>query len=75
MGAIHLIESSGDVRRGAAAVFRMMELSGDFGGGLLWRLYRGQGWFRSLSDRGYAWVSARRARLSAVCGSGRCSVG
>lgn len=75
MGAIHLVGDHGETRRGAAAVFRMMDLCGDFGGGVLWRLYLGSGWFRAVSDRGYAWVAARRARLSAVCSTGRCSPG
>lgn len=74
MGAIHLVESAGEVRRGAAAVFRMMELCGNFGGGLLWNLYCGSGWFRAFADKGYAMVAARRAKLSAICTSGLCSV-
>lgn len=75
MGAIHLVNDHGVIHKGAAAVFRMMELCGDLGGGLLWNLYCGSGWFRALSDRGYDWVAARRAKLSAVCSTGRCSVG
>ena len=75
MGAIHLVNDRGDIHKGAAAVFRMMDLCGDFGGRLLWKLYNGFRWFRALSDRGYAWVAARRARLSSICGSGRCSLG
>jgi predicted DCC family thiol-disulfide oxidoreductase YuxK len=72
MGAIHLVDGKGELHRGAAAVFRMMDLCGDFGGGTLWRLYRGSERFRALSDRGYAWVAARRARLSGFCATGRC---
>jgi predicted DCC family thiol-disulfide oxidoreductase YuxK len=75
MGAIHLVNDHGAIRKGAAAVFRMMELCGDLGGGVLWNLYCRSGWFRALSDRGYAWVAARRAKLSAVCSTGRCSLG
>lgn len=75
MGAVHLIDTDGTIHRGAAAIFRMIDLCGDFGGGLLWKLYRGSGWFRALSDRGYALVAAQRSRISALCGSGRCSVG
>jgi len=75
MGALHLIESSGEIRRGAAAVFRMMDLSGDFAGALLWKLYCNVGLFRAVTDWGYGLVAARRAKLSALCGSGGCSVG
>jgi predicted DCC family thiol-disulfide oxidoreductase YuxK len=74
MGALHLIESSGEMWRGAAAVFRMMDLCGDFPGALLWKLYRSVGLFRTLTDWGYGLVAARRAKLSALCGSGYCSV-
>jgi hypothetical protein len=74
MGAIHLVNDHGAIHKGAAAVFRMMELCGDLGGGVLWNLYCGSEWFRALSDRGYAWVAVRRAKLSAVCSTGRCSV-
>jgi len=75
MGAIHLVNDQGEIHKGAAAVFRMMDLCGDFAGGVLWRLYAGSGWFRVLSDRGYSFVASRRKRHSAVCGSGECSVG
>lgn len=75
MGAIHLIDSSGEVLRGAAAVFRMMDRCGDIGGGMLWKLYRGSGWFRAVSDRVYALVAARRAKLSEICSKGKCRVG
>lgn len=75
MGAIHLVESCGTIRKGAAAVFRTMDLCGDIGGELLWRLYRGSAWFRGVSDRCYAWVASRRARLSGICATGRCPGG
>jgi predicted DCC family thiol-disulfide oxidoreductase YuxK len=74
MGALHLIESSGETRRGAAAVFRVMDLCDDFAGKLLWKLYRSVELFRAVADWGYGLVAARRAKLSALCGSGGCSV-
>ena len=64
MGALQLVESSGEIRCGAAAVFRMMDLCGNLFGRLAWTLYRKVGPFRYLADRGYALVSARRAALS-----------
>jgi hypothetical protein len=63
MGALHLVEATGEIRRGAAAVFRMMDLCGNAFGRIAWILYRRVGVFRIASERGYAIVSARRGAL------------
>lgn len=67
MGAIHLIDADGTIRRGAEAIFRTMLLCGDRGGALLWGAYRRIGVFRKICDSAYAWVAARRARFSGTC--------
>lgn len=64
MGALHLVESTGEIRRGAGAVFRMMDLCGNPFGRLAWLLYPKIRLFRVVADRGYAMVSVRRATLS-----------
>ena len=64
MGALHLVETTGEIRRGAAAVFRMMDLCGNPYGHLAWLLYPKIRLFRIIADRGYAMVSTRRATLS-----------
>jgi predicted DCC family thiol-disulfide oxidoreductase YuxK len=65
MGALHLVETSGDIRRGAAAVFRMMELCSSPAGALLWKLYRNVPAFRVFVDLGYRLVSSIRTLLPA----------
>ena len=64
MGALHLVESTGEIRRGAGAVFRMMDLCGNLFGRFAWLLYPRIWLLRAVADRGYAMVSTRRATLS-----------
>lgn len=64
MGALHLVEINGEMRRGAEAVFRMMDRCSSRIGMAAWWLYQRSRLFRVLSDRGYGLVSARRAALS-----------
>jgi len=64
MGAVHLIEVDGRIRRGAEAVFRMMALCGSFPGNVAWSMYQRTTLFRILSNWGYMWVAERRAALS-----------
>jgi hypothetical protein len=71
MGALHLIELNGEKRRGAEAVFRMMDLCNNHPGRVAWWLYGWCGPFRFLSKWGYGLVSARRATLSRMT----CSLG
>jgi predicted DCC family thiol-disulfide oxidoreductase YuxK len=66
MGAVHLVETSGEIRRGAAAAFRMMDLCGNPFGRLAWSLYRRVPFVRATSDWGYAQIAARRSRLSVI---------
>ena len=65
MGALHLVETGGEIHRGAAAVFRMMELCSSSAGALLWRLYRNVPAFRVFADLGYRLVSSFRTLLPA----------
>lgn len=71
MGALHMIELNGEKRRGAEAVFRMMDLCNNLPGKVAWWLYGWCGPFRLLSHWGYGMVSARRATLSRMT----CSLG
>lgn len=64
MGAVHLIEVDGRIRRGAEAVFRMMALCESFPGNVAWSMYQRTTLFRILSNWGYRWVAERRAALS-----------
>lgn len=64
LGAIHLVERDGQIRTGAAAVFRMMDLCENRAGSVAWTVYKKSGLFRVLADWGYARVAARRAMLS-----------
>jgi len=64
MGAVHLIEVDGRIRRGAEAVFRMMALCGNFSGNVAWSIYQRVALFRILSDWGYRRVAERRTALS-----------
>lgn len=64
MGAVHLIEVDGRIRRGAEAVFRMMALCGNFSGNVAWSIYQRAALFRILSDWGYRRVAERRMALS-----------
>jgi predicted DCC family thiol-disulfide oxidoreductase YuxK len=64
MGAIHLIEVDGRIRRGAAAVFRMMAICGSFPGCVAWNIYEREGLFHLISEWGYRRVAERRASLS-----------
>ena len=64
MGAVHLIEVDGRIRRGAEAVFRMMALCGNFPGNVAWSIYQHVTLFRILSDLGYRRVAERRMALS-----------
>ena len=64
LGAIRLVEKNGQIQSGAAAVFRMMELSGNRAGSAAWAIYKNFRFFRLLADWGYAQVAARRATLS-----------
>jgi len=66
MGALHLVETTGEIRRGAGAVFRMMDLCGNVFGHLAWMLYARIWLFRVIADRGYAMVSERRVALSVL---------
>jgi hypothetical protein len=66
MGALHLIEVTGEKRRGAEAVFRMMDLCSNPLGKTAWWLYQGSLPFRGLSNWGYGLVAARRASLSKI---------
>jgi hypothetical protein len=65
MGALHLIETGGEIRRGAAAVFRMMELCSSPAGATFWKVYRDVPAFRVLADLGYRLVSSIRTLLPA----------
>lgn len=65
MGALHLIETGGEIHRGAAAVFRMMELCSSPAGALLMKLYRNVPAFLVLADLGYRLVSSIRTLLPA----------
>ena len=64
MGAVHLIEVDGRIRRGAEAVFRMMALCGNFPGKVAWSMYQRVALFRMLCEWGYRQVAERRAKLS-----------
>lgn len=66
MGALHLIEVTGEKRRGAEAVFRMMDLCSSTLGKPSWWFYRWCLPFRALSDRCYGWVAVRRGSLSKI---------
>lgn len=66
MGALHLIETDGEKRRGAEAVFRMMDLCASLPGKAAWWLYQRSRLFRVLNDWGYGLVSARRSALSRI---------
>lgn len=73
MGAVHLVENDGEKRRGAAAVFRMMDLCSNPPGRVAWWLYQWCRPFRIVSDWGYGLVAARRATLSGMIG-GPCNL-
>lgn len=64
LGALRLVESDGEIRSGAAAVFRMMELCGNGAGRAAWELYKKFSIFAAVADWGYARVAERRATLS-----------
>ena len=64
MGALHLIEENGRVRRGAEAVFRMMMLCDSFSGSVASRMYEKMTLFRIISEWGYRRVAERRSSLS-----------
>ena len=64
LGALILVEGKGEIRSGAAAVFRMMDLCGNWAGRAAWLIYKKIRLFRALADWGYARVAARRATLS-----------
>jgi predicted DCC family thiol-disulfide oxidoreductase YuxK len=66
MGALHLIEEDGRIRRGAEAVFRMMMLCGSFPGSVASRMYERVTIFRIISEWGYRKVAERRASLSKI---------
>jgi predicted DCC family thiol-disulfide oxidoreductase YuxK len=69
MGAVHLIETTGEIRRGAAASFRMMDLCGSRIGRAMWFFYLRIRIFRKTSDWVYGLVARHRALLSkATCG-------
>jgi predicted DCC family thiol-disulfide oxidoreductase YuxK len=58
-----LLDGHGRLYKGAAAVFRMLEI---IGAPFLWNLYQSQGWFTLLSDAGYGFISFSRPVLSIV---------
>jgi len=64
MGAVHLIERDGRIRRGAEAVFRMMALCGSFPGNVAWSMYQRVTLFQMLCDWFYRRVAEHRAILS-----------
>ena len=66
MGALHLIEVDGRIRRGAEAVFRMMTLCGSLPGSVASSLYERATFFRIISEWGYRRIAERRASLSKI---------
>jgi hypothetical protein len=66
MGALHLIEVDGRIRRGAEAVFRMMTLCGSLPGSVASSLYERMTFFRIISEWGYRRIAERRALLSKI---------
>jgi hypothetical protein len=65
LGAVKLVECTGEVRSGAPAIFRMMELCGSPGGRMLRSLYEKLSPFRVAADLSYRIVAANRSRLRA----------
>jgi len=65
LGAVKLVECTGEVRSGAPAIFRMMELCGSPAGRMLRWLYEKLPPFRVAADLGYRIVAANRSRLRA----------
>ena len=59
-GAVVLVECNGEVVTGAAAIFRVMNLSGSRLGELLWWLYRKIHFFRSVAEWGYRRIARIR---------------
>jgi predicted DCC family thiol-disulfide oxidoreductase YuxK len=59
-GALTLIEGSGEILSGAAAVFRLLEIQGSRLGALLWWTYRRAKPFQALADWGYRMVARYR---------------
>jgi predicted DCC family thiol-disulfide oxidoreductase YuxK len=64
MGAVHLIEVDGRVRKGAEAVFRMMSLCGSLPGRLAWMMYQHLPLFRIIGEWCYRRLAERRETLS-----------
>ena len=69
-GAVALVECNGEVFTAAAAIFRLMSISGGRPGGLLWLLYRKVRVFRLLAEWGYRLI-ARIRHFIPVPKSGR----
>jgi predicted DCC family thiol-disulfide oxidoreductase YuxK len=67
-GSVRLVEPDGTVLAGAAAVFRLMTLSGQPVGALLLRLHRVSTVFRAASEFLYGIVARRRVFVSRVLG-------
>jgi predicted DCC family thiol-disulfide oxidoreductase YuxK len=64
--AVQLVEASGEIRSGAAAVFRLLALSGGLLGGLLWWIYGISILFRAISERAYRLVADHRPLFTAL---------
>jgi len=64
LGAVKLIEENGEIRSGAAAVFRLMALGGSAVGTALWALYEGSSIFRMVTEWGYRLVADHRSFFS-----------
>lgn len=60
--AVHLVDVDGRIRRGAEAVFRVMDIGG--GGSLLWQLYRRIPLVRPVAEWFYRWVANNRPLVS-----------
>lgn len=66
LGALRLVEKNGEIRSGAAAVLRMMDLCSSRVGTIAWMIYKNSNSFRALTDWGYAHVASRRVMLSKI---------
>ena len=65
LGAVTLIEHNEEVFTGAAAIFRLMSLSGSLYGMALWRLYRKVPFLRLIAGWGYRFIARIRHLLPA----------
>ena len=64
LGSLCLIEESGDVHTGAAAVYRLMSLCGNPIGKVAWAMHQKFGIFHAISNWGYRQVAKRRNALA-----------